>query len=79
MQETIERSELQTLLNRNISTFGLSPEDYNYAEELIRSAEKSKEDCCVCTALRDKSRVVLDTSLCSKHAGHARYALNTGK
>ena len=77
-----ERSELSTLLDKNISKEGLSEEEFERARELIINPDYSSKPCWVCRLFGDLSneqppnRAIYDIGLCQ---GHASYALMARK
>ncbi len=82
MTETIQKSELEILLEKNSYGEGLTPEEFERAGELISNPEYSKQTCSICEGLKKNASVyhacsaIYDTNLCQ---GHAIYALITRK
>ena len=77
MAAVVEKSELQLLLEKNITEEGLTLEEHSRAEKLIDSVDMSEEeDCWPCGTVKRSEKAIADTGMCR---GHARYALRTRK
>ncbi len=74
MPETIQRSELGTLLEKNAYGEGLTDEEFARALEFILYPEISEKNCYICRGLNKNNPdpAIYDTNLCK---GHAFYAL----
>lgn len=66
---------LHGLMVKNAYTMGITPEEYNEAEILIRGLPLGQKDCWVCQE-GHKEKEILDLGICR---GHANYALVTRK
>jgi hypothetical protein len=82
-QNTLEKSELEMLLEKNAYTDkGLTPEENRKARQLIENPTYADEECWLCglseshNPARKSDQAIYDTGLCQ---GHARYALATRK
>ena len=62
-----EKSELQSLLEKNVVGGGLTPIERDKANYLIKTPDYNGNNCWVCK--RDKS--IYDTGLCKYHATSA--------
>jgi hypothetical protein len=72
MTEAQEKSELQTLLEKNVSWFGLSKFEFGRAAELIETGENTEKVCWICSGFAgEKHKSIYDTGLCKGHAMRA--------